>query len=215
MSKISKVAANNICKDKLKKDLDKYIQFAQNKGASDCKILNKNDFILDIRARLKCMYPKCEHYGTNIHCPPYTPDLDVVKKMVDAYSYGILISLKIPSERLVGELATQKEKSLDRRKLSEIITSIESQAFYDGYYFATGFSGGSCKFTWCINSPCQALEEGKGCRFPLKSRPSMEAMGFDVYKMVANAGWDIYPIGKDCNPSEIPYGRRVGLVLIC
>ena len=39
----------------------------------------------------------------------------------------------------------------------------------------------------------------------MKSRPSMEAVGIDVYKMAAQAGWDIYPIGSE-RPEDMPKG---------
>jgi hypothetical protein len=42
----------------------------------------------------------------------------------------------------------------------------------------------------------------------------MEASSFDAYKMASEAGWDIYPIGKDCDPKNVPHGTLVGLVLV-
>jgi hypothetical protein len=42
----------------------------------------------------------------------------------------------------------------------------------------------------------------------------MEAVGIDVYKMVAQAGWDIYPIGSDEKPQDIPKGTLAGLVIV-
>jgi hypothetical protein len=56
--------------------------------------------------------------------------------------------------------------------------------------------------------------EGKKCRFSLRSRPSMEAVGIDVYQMVARAGWDIYPIGSDDKPEDIPKGTLAGLIIV-
>ena len=50
-----------------------------------------------------------------------------------------------------------------------------------------------------------------GC---LRSRPSMEAVGIDVYQMVAKEGWDIYPIGSDDKPEDIPKGTLAGLIVV-
>ena len=155
------------------------------------------------------------HYNTNANCPPYAPSFDSVTKFLARFSFALLVGLKVPSEVVTAsDNNNDKERLLARRKLSNIITEIESEAFYDGHYFATGFSSGSCKGTWCVNLPCQALEKGKNCRFPLKSRPSMESVGMDVFKMLNNAGWPVYPIGKRCQSESIPYGMLVGIVLI-
>jgi len=52
------------------------------------------------------------------------------------------------------------------------------------------------------------------CRFVLRARPSMEAVGIDVFKMVASAGWDIYPIGGDARACDVPRGVLAGIVIV-
>ncbi len=42
----------------------------------------------------------------------------------------------------------------------------------------------------------------------------MEAVGIDVYKMVALAGWDIYPIGSGANAENVPKGTLAGIVIV-
>jgi len=56
--------------------------------------------------------------------------------------------------------------------------------------------------------------EGKRCRISLRSRPSMEAVGIDVYKIVAAAGWDIYPIGSNAKWEDIPKGTLAGIIIV-
>lgn len=56
--------------------------------------------------------------------------------------------------------------------------------------------------------------QGRRCRFSLLARPSMEAVGIDVYKMVASAGWDIYPIGSGAKSEDIPKGVLAGIVIV-
>ena len=95
-----------------------------------------------------------------------------------------------------------------------MVSEIESKAFYDGHYLAFGFAAGSCRHTFCGQmDSCQAME-GKKCRFSLVSRPSMEAVGIDVYQMVAKAGWDIYPIGSGAKPQMIAKGVLAGIVIV-
>ena len=42
----------------------------------------------------------------------------------------------------------------------------------------------------------------------------MEALGIDVYKMAASAGWDIYPIGSNAKPDQITKGTLAGIVIV-
>ncbi len=96
----------------------------------------------------------------------------------------------------------------------EILSKIEAQAYYDGYYLAVGFGGASCKTTLCSDEDCRALQPGNSCRHPLKGRPSMHAVGMDAYKMATRADWNIYPIGKATVPSEVPFVSHLGLILL-
>jgi predicted metal-binding protein len=86
--------------------------------------------------------------------------------------------------------------------------------FYDGYYLAVGFGAGSCKHTLCSQQESCAALEGKKCRFTLRARPSMEAVGIDVYKMAAEAGWEIYPIGSGAKAEDVPKGTLAGIVVV-
>jgi hypothetical protein len=42
----------------------------------------------------------------------------------------------------------------------------------------------------------------------------MEAVGIDVYHLVARQGWDIYPIGSGAKPEDMPKGVLAGLVIV-
>ncbi|MBW1849272.1 MAG: hypothetical protein JRJ27_19575, partial [Deltaproteobacteria bacterium] len=96
----------------------------------------------------------------------------------------------------------------------KIVSDIESMAFYDGHYLAFGFGAGSCRHTFCsLEKTCRAME-GERCLFSLRARPSMEAVGIDVYKMVAICGWDIYPIGSSAKPDNVPKGTLAGIIII-
>ena len=44
--------------------------------------------------------------------------------------------------------------------------------------------------------------------------PDMLTVGIDVYKLATSVGWDVYPIGSDCVPQDIPKGSLMGLVLV-
>ena len=42
----------------------------------------------------------------------------------------------------------------------------------------------------------------------------MEAVGLDAYKMATCAGWDIYPIGSNAKPGDIPFGLLAGIIVV-
>ncbi len=209
----------------LKEDLDRYEKIARDNGCTHVKIMEIKEVVLDYRAKFKCSVPKCPYYNTNINCPPYTPSYESIERFIKQFQFSLLVGVEMPSSFLTRSKKGQNihntfayehssEVMAGRKKIPEIISKIESKAFYDGYYFATAFSAGPCKALWCMDVECQALVKGKSCRYPLRSRPSMEGCGIDVFGTVTNAGWEIYPIGDQCQSNDIPYGLRVGIVFI-
>lgn len=210
--------------DQLIRDLQGYVKLALEIGATHAKILEAKDIILDYRAKFKCIAPKCVSYGTCSNCPPHAPSTESVEKLIKLYGYAILVGLSIPSSGVTikGREMTGSNGDFKlthdinppcRNKIHEIVCRVESRAFYDGHYFAAAFSSGACKKLWCPDVPCQVLE-GKGCRNPLLARPSMEGVGMDVYRMITEAGWDIYPVGKACGAEDVPHGMFAGVILI-
>ena len=200
--------------EQLQGDLDRYRQRALELGATDAKIITTDMVLIDERVRAKCIYPKCAAYGTNTNCPPYVMDLEQFRKTVSNFRYAVFTKLEVPSEEITY---TRGRSSADhwRTKMAEIVAKIEAEAFYDGYYLALAFAGGSCKRIFCPDTDCSALVPGQPCRHPLRARAAMEAVGMDAFTMATKVGWDIYPIGRSSTPSEVPHGARLGLVLIC
>jgi predicted metal-binding protein len=198
-------------------DLGRYQAKAIEMGAEDAKIISSKEIIIDERVRVKCIYPKCVHYGTSINCPPYAPDLDFMRKVLGNYRYAILFSVKSRTEEFIGTDYLKKTggiKQPARLLLNQICSEIESQSYYEGYPFSLAFGQGPCKSFWCPDQPCTALQPGMQCRFSLKSRSSMEAVGMDVFKMASRQGWEIYPCGERVKRQDLPHVLLVGLVLI-
>ena len=206
--------AESVPDKQLQKDLEKYRQRALKFGATDAKIITTDIVVIDERVRAKCGYPKCESYGTNAFCPPYAMDLEETRKLVNNFQYAIFFRIKAPTETMAGTRIPEqlKQNRHNRQIRQDILSKIESEAFYDGYYLAVGFGGGPCKDLFCPDIECSALIPGQSCRHSLKARSAMEAVGVDVYLMSSRVGWDIYPLGRAA--SQAPHGALLGIVLI-
>ena len=134
--------------------------------------------------------------------------------MSDTAVFWIRHQCALPAPHIETGRATGHIEGVPVGRLFDIVNEIESMAFYNGHYLAFGFAAGSCRHTFCSQQEsCQAME-GKRCRISLRSRPSMEAVGIDVYKMAAAIGWDIYPIGSNAKPEEISKGTLAGIIII-
>jgi len=199
---------------RLKQDLKRYRERALELGASKSKVIKVDDIPVDERVTLKCRVPLCFGYGAGANCPPNTLKPDELRAHLRRCEWAVFFIKDVPCEVIVRDKATIKERVAVYQSVCEIVNEIESMAFYDGHYLAFGFGAGSCRHTFCgLEKDCRALK-GEKCRFALRARPSMEAVGIDVYRMVALAGWEIYPIGSNAQPEDIPKGTLAGIVIV-
>jgi predicted metal-binding protein len=211
--KVEKIAVD-MHEDRLQQDLERYRDLALSMGATQAKIIKAADIPVDVRVTLKCQIPRCFGYGVSAQCPPNTMKPAELQAIIDKYHWAVFFIMDVPPEVIVRDKATIKERVAAYQLIYKIVNEVESSAFYDGHYLAFGFAAGSCRHTFCGQlENCQAME-GNRCRFSLKSRPSMEAVGIDVYKMAAQAGWDIYPIGSGAKPEDMPKGTLAGIVIV-
>ncbi len=202
--------------DKLKADLERYEQMAYEWGASGVAVIPADSVIVDERVRLKCTVPRCLRAGETPNCPPYAPELDLMRRALSRFSSAILLKCDVePIEDYApvkpGTNEPQRRTLAFHRKSAEVVSKLERQAFKDGYHLAMGFAGGSCKDYLCNGLVCQFIDSGR-CRFPHKSRPAIEAMGIDVIDLINKAGWESYALLDDL--SIIPCASTVGLVFI-
>ena len=199
---------------RLPQDLERYVQKALAMGATRAAVIKAEEIPVDERITMKCQIPRCFGYGAGAHCPPNTMKPAELRDILKKYHWAVLFTMDVPPEVIVRNKATIKERVEAYQKIYKMVSEVESLAFYDGHYLAFGFGAGSCRHTFCgQQESCQAME-GKRCRVSLISRPSMEAVGIDVYQLVARLGWDIYPIGSGANPEDMPKGVLAGIVIV-
>jgi predicted metal-binding protein len=195
-------------------DLARYKQLALDLGASRVELIPASWVGVDERVRLKCQVPLCHHYGRCSNCPPYLPELDFVRRALAPFKRAVLFKQEVvPVEDFADSARVAKEGRVHTLKTDEIVAKVESAAFADGYHLAVGFGCGSCRTSFCDSLLCQMLDSGM-CRFAMKARPSMEAMGIDVFALATKVGWEIYPIYKGIDPESVPCALSVGIVFV-
>ena len=198
----------------LREDLENFRQKALDLGASMAEIIPADWVEIDERVRLKCAIPICPYYDKCIFCPPHTPAPELMRKALAKYEWAILFALDV---KPVADFA---DRSKGRgpgvrwaKKTLEITCQLETLAFSHGYHLSTGFAQASCVKALCGQERCLVLE-GNKCPYPLKARPSMEAVSIDVFRLVTKAGWDIYPIYRSVDPEKVPRALSVGIVFV-
>jgi predicted metal-binding protein len=174
-------------------------------GYPEVKVIPADDIVVEDRVRLKCIVG-CPHYGKGLRCPPYTPSINEFRKILNDYSFAMLIKLKQPkiSNELKSKYNLNNLEELDRlqdryddvNKTSARLWSdfavhyknalmdlleLEKAAFSMGYTFATLFFAGRCML-------CEKCDVETGmCRNPVIARFSAEAMGINLLKTAENA----------------------------
>lgn len=199
---------------RLKGALEKYKENALEAGASRAIVIKAADIPVDELVTLKCQVPRCFGYGVCAHCPPHTLKPTELREHLKKYDSAVFFTMDVPAATIVRDKATIKERVAAYQKIYEIVSQVESMAFYDGYYLSLGFGAGSCRHTFCGQLDNCAALDGNKCRFSLRARPSMEAVGIDVFQLAASVGWDIYPIGSGAKAEEVPKGVLAGIVII-
>lgn len=173
------------------KILNEIVTLARQHGAKDALIIRASDIVVDERVIMKCMIPRCRHYG-DLVCPPNVMKPAEFRTILEKYRYGIMLSTEYKNPPRPPSLENSDEVSREIRtkaaELSEILLKLESYTLSKGCRFAAGLTGGSCKYCdECIGS-------GK-CLHPYKARPSMEAVGIDVVATLRNIGIELaFPV---------------------
>ncbi len=171
--------------------LEQVIKKAIERGATEAKIIPVHEIALDERVILKCQVPLCNEYGNHLLCPPNSPSLTQFREVLKKYSNALLIQLRTPMDQLSSESEGSRKKMIYERahELHEIVNAVEKAAQELDFNFGAGFIGGACK----LCDPCVGVKSGKACKQPFKARPSMEAVGIDVYLTAKRAGLGFFP----------------------
>ena len=159
-------------------DLEKYLQKALSMGATNAKLIHPSGVVTAPWVRFKCLFG-CPHKD-RYSCPPHTPTSEETRATLDSYERAILFHVEGPYT---------KERGRNMMAYLDALVNLEGELFKDGYYKAFVLLAGPC----FLCKEC-GLKENIPCRFPAKTRPSMEACGIDVYQTARNNGLFITPL---------------------
>jgi predicted metal-binding protein len=143
---------------------------AKELGAIETKLIKASTIKTAAWVRMKCQYG-CSGYGSNLCCPPHTPTPQQTQQVIDCYATALLIHC--------GSGVSP----------TDIVVSLERQAFLAGYYKAWGLGAGPCFSCKTCNL--------KKCIKQEKTRPSMESCGIDVYQTARANGFPIEVVKSD------------------
>jgi predicted metal-binding protein len=139
------------------------------------------------------------------------------EKCISLYENAIVFKLNTLGNVIIRDDKNQENsiKLINAyRKITEICNKIESTAFYNGDYLAVSFAAGSCRHFFCYGAEKCAVLDGRSCINYYRTRPSMESVGIDCFKLAAELGWDIIPVGNSVKAEYISHGTLMGLILI-
>lgn len=154
------------------KTFEAYIEAALKQNISHAIVIETSKVFTEPWVRMKCQFG-CAGYGRTHCCPPYTPEPEEMRKILDSYKYGMLVHLH------------WKKSYTTVNEFNETLVDLERRIFLDGFYKAWALGCGPC-------DRCTECNIGGGaCLHPDKARPSMEGCGIDVFKTAREHGLPI------------------------
>jgi predicted metal-binding protein len=175
--------------DTTKAKLVPYMKLALDNKITDAIVIKTSEVYTAPWVRMKCQFG-CAGYGETLCCPPHTPTPDEMRKILDSYTYGILLHLHW----------TKDYKMVNN--FSDTVVELERIIFLDGYYKAWALGSGPC-------DRCKACNIGGTCLHADRARPSMEGCGIDVFKTAREQGLPINVVQNHSVARDI-----YGLVLV-
>jgi len=181
----------------------------------DIRFLSSDKIAVSDWVRLKCRFG-CRAYGKHFCCPPFAPTPDEMRRTIGEYRHAILVRIQV-----VGIAGSTPDLARDRvherkKDLQKIVYELERKAFLSGYYKTFAMASSPCHFcAECVAE--EKLQKGEtlsandalSCRHKDLMRPSLEAVGVDVFQTTRNAGYNLKVLKDYSEGAEI-----FGLVLL-
>lgn len=178
-------------------------------GASDTRIITTGMISIEEDIVEMCKPPLCDGYGQSANCPPNVMSPKEARMWISDFCAALLFKIDVSPEKLFSPEGLYVFKNV-----YIIASELETLAVGRGFVLSKGLGAGSCKEVFCSDIPCDALTNHGKCRYPSLARPSMEALGINVFRLARDVGWEIHTILRNSNPLAIPEAMLAGLLLI-
>jgi predicted metal-binding protein len=146
-------------------------------GCADFKWIDPKEIVVAQWVRMKCKFG-CDDYGRNASCPPNTLPIAECRQFFNEYRTAALFRF----EKKVDE---PKDRHPWTNEVHQQLSVLEREVFLQGNEKAFLLFIGNCR----LCSKCPSVREE--CKHPDLSRPSLEAMGVDVFTTVRQQGYPI------------------------
>ena len=164
-------------------------------GVDDYKWIDPADIVVSQWVRIKCRFG-CEEYGNCAACPPNVPSIPECERLFSEYSEVLLFHFK-------NTLEDPEDRHDWTKQINARLYDLERSVFLSGFH----------KTFVIYIDPCnickECVPELSECRYPRKSRPSMEGLAIDVFTTVRKSGYGIQVL-TDYNQEM----NRFGMLLI-
>ena len=177
--------------------LEHFVEAALEGGADRAVLMDASQVVVDDRVRLKCRIPICKNYNRCLMCPPNTYTVAEFRGLLAQYSQALLLQIKAKGKSEVDIIDTELQ-------VQNLVSDLETKALMEGNYFVAGLGAAHCR----LCPECVGVQSDEECRHPFRARPSMEAVGIDVYKTSANGGIPVDLL----DPENLYFA---GLLLLC
>jgi predicted metal-binding protein len=177
-------------------------------GASDVRLIPAYKIPIEEEIIDMCKPPHCDQYGKSANCPPHVMTPEDARQWIRPYRSALVFKIDVSPQILFSEQGLEVFK-----QIFLISAKLEGLSVGQGHALSKGLAAGSCKTVFCRDIPCDALVKGGKCRYPSLARPSMEALGINVFKLAREVGWEIHPILRKSDPDDIPSAMLAGLLL--
>jgi predicted metal-binding protein len=157
-------------------------------GFTEVKMINAPQIMTARWVRQRCWY-LCLNPNADNTVPPGTPTGDETQLLLDEYKFGVMIRQDIGFPFPVDFQPVWLE-------FQEALVAVENESFKRGYGKAFAAGCGNCLSGHHDDSL-------RPCSFPGKKRPTLEAVGVNLYDTLNLIGWDEYLVRDAHQPFHL------------
>ncbi len=171
---------------------EKYIarlcQHPEEHGFSEIKFIHSPQITISRWVRQRCLYTCSQKHKLDVS-PPMSPTAEDTFKTLDEYRFGLMLRREeeLPRSDGVEEMWLDFERSM---------VEAENEAFIRGYGKAFCIGAGNCLF-------CHHDNEMRPCQFGTKTRPTLEAIGVNLYETFEMIAWEKYLVRQESDPFQL------------